>query len=111
MAKTNDNVVPVEVTRSRKHPQFYFVQGPGGVILSVSPMHDPVTGEKHMTERERYTEIENILQGNRHQTNPEDYEVVNTYQAPANFQMLSDLDMRHKTLDQMTKVITDSTKT
>lgn len=110
MAGHNDNVVPVEVTRSKKHNQFYFVQGPGGVILSVSPMHDPVTGEKHMSDKERYDEVEKILKGNRHITNPEDYEVTGTYQAPANFKMLADLDMRERTLDEMKTKIIESTK-
>lgn len=104
------NTAAVHVKRSKKHKDFWFVQGPGGVILSAGPRFDGDTGEATMTKQEIYKEFENIIMLDRHITNPEEYEVANTYLAPDNFEMLVKLDMRKKTLGEMKDKIIESTR-
>lgn len=107
---TPANTVAVHVRRSKKHPNFFFVEGPGGTILSAGPRFDGATGEKDMTQQEVYAEFEAILMLNRHVTNPEDYETLNTYLSPDNMPMYVELDMRERTLDEMSTKIRESTR-
>lgn len=107
---TPANTVPVHVRRSKKHPNFYFVEGPGGCILSAGPRFDGATGEKDMTQQEVYAEFEAILMMDKHITNPENYETLNTYLSPDNMPMYAELDMRKRTVTEMKDRIIASTK-
>lgn len=104
------NTVKVYVRSPKDFPNFFFVEGPGGAILSAGPRYDGVDGSKKMSQKEVYDCFEKIIMMNDHIHNPQNYITRNTYLSPDNMFMIAELDMRHKTLDQMKDKIIESTK-
>ena len=109
MDKTPANTVRIDVLKVKDKP-FYVVVGPGHTVLAANPMFDAVTGEKQMTQKEVYKEYENILMADKHIKDPNHYELSRSYLGPDNMKMYAELDMRGKTLEEMTKAITESTR-